>query len=58
MSQEDFTRRFDNSLRKRTKRRGLLRNVAVALRRLEVTAVTTLAVALHGEEPLVRGYAA
>jgi epoxyqueuosine reductase len=31
MSQEEFSRRFKGSPVKRTKRRGLLRNVAVAL---------------------------
>jgi len=31
MTQEEFSRRFKNSAIKRTKRRGLLRNVAFAL---------------------------
>jgi epoxyqueuosine reductase len=44
---------------KRTKRRGLLRNVAVALGNWgSPEAVPSLAVALNDEEPLVRGHAA
>ena len=44
---------------KRTKRRGLLRNVAVALGNWgSPEAVPVLAVALNDEEPLVRGHAA
>ncbi|HET7464101.1 MAG TPA: tRNA epoxyqueuosine(34) reductase QueG [Longimicrobium sp.] len=59
MSQEEFSRRFKNSPIKRTKRRGLLRNVAVALGNWgSPEAVPALAAALNDEEPLVRGHAA
>ncbi|HSU17483.1 tRNA epoxyqueuosine(34) reductase QueG [Longimicrobium sp.] len=59
MTQEEFSRRFRNSPIKRTKRRGLLRNVAVALGNWgSPEAVPALTVALNDEEPLVRGHAA
>jgi epoxyqueuosine reductase len=59
MSQEEFSRRFKGSAVKRTKRRGLLRNVAVALGNWgSPEAVPALALALNDEEPLVRGHAA
>lgn len=59
MSQEEFSRRFKNSPVKRTKRRGLLRNVAVALGNWgSPEAVPVLEAALEDEEPLVRGHAA
>jgi epoxyqueuosine reductase len=59
MTQEDFSRRFKNSPIKRTKRRGLLRNVAVALGNWGAPeAVPALAAALNDEEALVRGHAA
>jgi len=59
MTQETFSRRFKDSPIKRTKRRGLLRNVAVALGNWGAPeAVPALAVALNDEEPLVRGHAA
>lgn len=59
MTQEEFSRRFKNSPIKRTKRRGLLRNVAVALGNWgSPGAVPALAVALNDEEPLVRGHVA
>jgi epoxyqueuosine reductase len=59
MTQEEFSRRFKNSPVKRTKRRGLLRNVAVALGNWgSPEAVPALAAALNDEEPLVRGHAA
>ncbi|HET7233767.1 MAG TPA: tRNA epoxyqueuosine(34) reductase QueG [Longimicrobium sp.] len=59
MTQEEFSRRFKNSPIKRTKRRGLLRNVAVALGNWGAPeAVPALAVALNDEEALVRGHAA
>jgi epoxyqueuosine reductase len=59
MTQEEFSRRFKDSPIKRTKRRGLLRNVAVALGNWgSLEAVPALAVALNDEEPLVRGHAA
>jgi epoxyqueuosine reductase len=59
MTQEEFSRRFKGSAVKRTKRRGLLRNVAVALGNWgSPEAVPALALALNDEEPLVRGHAA
>ncbi len=59
LSQEGFFRRFKGSAVKRTKRRGLLRNVAVALGNWGSSeAVPVLAAALADEEPLVRGHAA
>lgn len=59
MTQEEFSRRFKGSPIKRTRRRGLLRNVAVALgNRGAPEAVPALAAALNDEEPLVRGHAA
>jgi len=59
MTQEEFSARFKNSPIKRTKRRGLLRNVAVALGNWgSPEAVPALAGALNDEEPLVRGHAA
>jgi HEAT repeat protein len=59
IDQAEFSRRFKNSPVKRTKRRGLLRNVAVALGNWgPPEAVTVLAGALEDEEPLVRGHAA
>jgi epoxyqueuosine reductase len=59
MTQEEFSRRFKGSAVKRTKRRGLLRNVAVALGNWgSPEAVPALALALNDEEPLIRGHAA
>jgi epoxyqueuosine reductase len=59
MSQEEFSRRFKNSPVKRTKRRGLLRNVAIALGNWgSPEAVPVLVAALHDAEPLIRGHAA
>lgn len=59
MTPEEFSRRFKNSPIKRTKRRGLLRNVAVALGNWgSPDAVPALAAALNDEEALVRGHAA
>jgi epoxyqueuosine reductase len=59
LSQEEFSRRFKNSPVKRAKRRGLLRNVAVALGNWgSAEAVPVLAAALSDEEPLIRGHAA
>ena len=59
MTQEEFSARFKGSPIKRAKRRGLLRNVAVALGNWgSPEAVSALAVALNDEEPLVRGHAA
>jgi epoxyqueuosine reductase len=59
MTQEEFSRRFKNSPVKRAKRRGLLRNVAVALGNWgSPEAVPALVAVLGDEEPLVRGHAA
>jgi len=59
MTQEEFSARFKGSPIKRAKRRGLLRNVAVALGNWgSPEAVPALAVALNDGEPLVRGHAA
>ncbi|HYW11779.1 MAG TPA: tRNA epoxyqueuosine(34) reductase QueG [Longimicrobium sp.] len=59
MTQEQFSARFKGSPIKRAKRRGLLRNVAVALGNWgSPEAVPALAVALNDAEPLVRGHAA
>lgn len=59
LSEEEFRERFRGSPIKRTKRRGLLRNVCVALGNSgDRTAVPALCEALHHEEPLVRGHAA
>lgn len=59
MTQEEFSRRFKGSPVKRTKRRGLLRNVAVALGNWGAAeAVPVLVQALEDAEPLVRGHAA
>ncbi len=58
MTQEEFSRRFKGSAVKRTKRRGLLRNVAVALGNWgSPEAVPVLVEALSDAEPLVRGHA-
>ena len=59
MTQEEFSLHFKGSAVKRTKRRGLLRNVAVALGNWgSPEAVPVLAQALNDDEPLVRGHAA
>ncbi|HTY53704.1 MAG TPA: tRNA epoxyqueuosine(34) reductase QueG [Candidatus Binataceae bacterium] len=60
LDEEGFRRRFRGSAVKRTKRRGLLRNVAVALGNSgNPEAVATLAPALESEpEPLVRAHVA
>src|SRR5690606_30938697 len=59
MDQAEFSRRFKNSPVKRTKRRGLLRNVAVALGNWgSPEAVPALSAALDDAEPLIRGHAA
>jgi epoxyqueuosine reductase len=55
ITQEEFSRRFKDSPVKRTKRRGLLRNVAVALGNWgSPETVPALAAALNDEEPLSR----
>ena len=59
LSEAEFSARFSGSPIKRTKRRGLLRNVAVALGNWgSPDAVPVLVRALEDEEPLVRGHAA
>lgn len=59
LSQVDFSARFKGSPVKRTKRRGYLRNVAIALgNRGEKDAAAVLAASLKDDEPLVRGAAA
>jgi epoxyqueuosine reductase len=58
MDDEDFRERFRKSPVKRTKRRGLLRNVAVALGNSgQMEAVPVLTEALSDPEPLIRSHA-
>jgi epoxyqueuosine reductase len=59
MDQAEFSRRFKNSPVKRAKRRGLLRNVAVAVGNWgSPQAVPVLTQSLWDDEPLIRGHAA
>jgi len=59
LTPEEFSRRFRKSPVKRTKRRGLLRNVAVALGNWgSPEGVPALRRGLTDSEPLVRGHAA
>ena len=59
LTEEEFRERFSHSPIKRAKRRGLLRNVCVALGNSgDHRAVPALVEALLHEEPLVRGHAA
>ncbi len=59
LTEEEFRERFRHSPIKRTRRRGLLRNVCVALGNMrDPQAIPALHNALHDEEPLVRGHAA
>ena len=59
LSEEEFRRRFRGSPLLRAKRRGFLRNVAVALGNLKSPeAVPALIQALEDQEPLVRGHVA
>jgi epoxyqueuosine reductase len=59
LDDEGFRERFRRSPIKRAKRRGLLRNVAVALGNWgDSRAVPALARALGDHEPLIRGHAA
>jgi len=54
-----FAHRFRQSAIRRTRRRGLLRNAAIALGNWgSVEAVPTLVRAMHDSEPLVRGHSA
>jgi epoxyqueuosine reductase len=59
LGEEQFRERFRGSPIKRAKRRGLLRNVCVALGNIgDPQAVPALIGALHDVEALVRGHAA
>jgi len=59
LTPEGFRKRFRKSPVKRAKRRGLLRNVAVALGNWRsAEAVPALLEALDDDEPLVRGHSA
>ena len=59
LTEAEFRQRFRGSPILRAKRRGFLRNVAVALGNLKsIEAVPALIRALEDEEPLVRGHAA
>jgi len=59
LDEAGFRERFSHSPIKRTKRRGLLRNVCVALGNLgDPAAIPALIGALGDAEPLVRGHAA
>ncbi len=59
MTQQEFSKRFKNSTIKRTKRRGFLRNIAVALGNWGGQgAIPALKKACRDPEPLVRGHAA
>lgn len=60
LSQEEFSRKFKGSPVKRARRRGFLRNVAVALgNQKNFRAISQLAKALSSDpEPLVRGHCA
>ncbi len=59
LNEEEFRRRFRGSPIRRAKRRGFLRNVAVALGNSgSREAVPALTLALRDDEPMVRGHAA
>ncbi len=59
LTEEQFRERFRRSPIKRTKRRGLLRNVCVALGNSgDKRAIPALMKALYDDEPLIRGHAA
>ena len=59
MTQQEFSRRFKGSPIKRTKRRGFLRNVLVAIGNWgQPRAIPALKKALTDDEPLVRSHAA
>jgi epoxyqueuosine reductase len=59
LDEEGFRERFRHSPIKRAKRRGLLRNVCIALGNIgDPVAVSALIRALDDAEPLVRGHAA
>ena len=59
LSREEFSRNFKRTPLFRTKRRGLLRNVAVALGNWgDAAAIPALSAAMEDDEPLIRGHAA
>ena len=59
LSHSEFRERFAGSPIQRAKRRGLLRNVAIALGNWgHPDAIDALGQALHDSEPLIRGHAA
>lgn len=59
LDEAGFRARFSHSAIRRTKRRGLLRNVAIALGNSQnPDAIAPLQAALHDPEPLVRSHAA
>jgi len=59
MTQAEFSKRFKGSPIKRTKRRGFLRNVIVAIGNWKSrTAIPALSNAMTDDEPLIRGHAA
>jgi epoxyqueuosine reductase len=59
LSDDEFRARFRGNPITRAKRRGLLRNVAVALGNLrDLRALPALEVALHEADPLIRSHAA
>jgi epoxyqueuosine reductase len=59
LTEDEFSERYSGSPVKRAKRKGFLRNVAVALGNWgSPEAVPVLALALNDTEPLVRGHAA
>ena len=59
LTPEEFNRKFKGSPIKRTKRRGYLRNVAVALGNTgDSSAVPALIQALHDQEALIRSHSA
>lgn len=59
LTQEEFSKRFKKSPIKRTKRRGLLRNVAIALGNWgDPLAIPALAHGIHDHEPLIRSHSA
>ena len=59
LDQAAFSKRFRKSPVKRTKRRGLLRNVAIALGNwAHADAIPALSIGLHDIEPLLRSHSA
>ncbi|MDP2576713.1 MAG: tRNA epoxyqueuosine(34) reductase QueG [Candidatus Palauibacterales bacterium] len=59
LGESEFEERFSDTPLERTRRRGLLRNVAVALGNwADPRAVPALTRGLHDDEPLVRGHSA